>query len=346
MATRVPTTFRNPSRLGVASGKPVRGVHMTGVAEALAYLMGRGNVLLPATHPEGAAIAAGATATYNLELYEKVQATHRVWFLRPICSPSTGGFARGTFTDPSGGSVTFDVVDPPSPEYRVYSTGLFHVETIDTPRVNGPTPVTITLANGAGSSGSLILQAIACFELPRHELAIDVTDNAADTDTVRADFPIFDTANLSLGGLSRAMPDAQLYDPRVLFCYLRKSGDGIEYKSGTQAPIFDEGPIVQPSHQFSSETVREVAAFVYAYCDVGTAGTIAFSAASGDSVTINITATTGTWVLGYFDVYAEDLSTADGRRAATNEVIAILAQRTSGAGSFYIETIILAETRT
>jgi hypothetical protein len=343
MSARVPVTFSQPSRLGIASGKPVRGAHMVGIGDATNYLLGRGTVLLPATHPEGSSIAAAATATYHVELWEKVQAKHRVWHLRPIVSPSTGGWAQGTFTDPSGGTSVFDVLETDA-ERRVSVTGFFHVETIAT-RANGPTPVTFTLANDAASTGDIILQAVSCFELPRSELALDTTDVGADTDTMRADLPIFDGDNQSIGGLSRAIASAQAYDPRVLFAYLRKSGNGIDYKSGTQAEIFSKGPVIQPSHQYRGETVRTVYAYVYAYCDVGTAGTIKFLAASGDSVTINIVATTGTWVSGEFDVYAEDLSTADGRRSSTTEVVAILAQRTSGAGSIYIETIQLAESR-
>ena len=343
MTARVPVTFANPSRLGIASGKPVRGAHMVGVGDALNYLLGRGTVLLPATHPEGSSIAAAATATYHVELWEKEQAKYRIWYLRPIVSPSTGGWAQGTFTDPSGGQLVFDILETDA-EHRVISTGIFHVETITT-RANGPTPVTVTLANDAASTGDIVLQSLACYELPRTELALDATDLGVDTDTMRADLPIFDAPYLSIGGLSRTIASAQAYDARVLFAYIRKAGNGIEYKSGTQAAIFDEGPVIQPSHQYRGETVRKVYALVYAYCDVGTAGTIKFLAASGDSVTINIVATTGTWVSGEFDVYAEDLSTADGRRSSTTEIVTILAQRTSGAGSIYIETIQLAESR-
>ena len=343
MVARVPRTFSQPSRLGIASGKPVRGVQMTGVADALAYLMGRGNVLLPATHPEGTAIAIAATATYHLQLFEKAQAKHRVWFLRPL---TTSGVAYGTFTDPSGGTATFTVYESAAPEYRVASTGLFHVETIDTARVNGPTAVTITVANDATSTGTIVMQALACFELPRQSLEGDATDLGADPDTVRADLPIFDAPYLSIGGLSRAIGNAQLYDPRVLFAYLRKAGDGVDCKSASYTSIFDEGPVVQPSHQFHSETLRSVTAYVYAYCDVGTAGSVKFAATSGDSVSISVTATTGTWVSGSFDVYAEDLSTADGLRAATEEIVTVLAQRTSGAGSMWIETVMLVEART
>jgi len=343
MVARVPRSFSQPSRLGIASGKPVRGVQMTGIADALAYLMGRGNVLLPATHPEGNAIAISATGTYHLQLFEKAQAKHRVWFVRPI---TASGVAYGTFTDPSGGTSTFMAVESPTPEYRVSNTGFFHVETITGTRANGPTAVTVTIANGGTSTGTIVVQALACFELPRQSLEGDTYDLGADPDTLRADLPIFDAAYLSIGGLSRGIGNAQLYDPRVLFAYLRASGNGIDYKSGSQASIFDEGPVVQPSHQFRSETLRGVTAYAYAYCDVGTAGTLKFLATSGDSVTISVTATAGTWVSGSFDVYAEDLSTADGRRAATEEIVTVLAQRTSGGGSMWIESVMLVESRT
>lgn len=343
MVARVPRTFSQPSRLGIASGKPVRGVQMTGVADALAYLMGRGNVLLPATHPEGTAIAIAATATYHLQLFEKAQAKHRVWFLRPL---TTSGVAYGTFTDPSGGTATFTVYESAAPEYRVANTGLFHVETIDTARVNGPTAVAVTVANDATSTGTIVMQALACFELPRQTLEGDATDLGADPDTVRADLPIFDAPYLSIGGLSRAIGNAQLYDPRVLFAYLRKSGDGLDCKSASYAAVFDEGPCIQPSHQFRGETVRSVTAYVYAYCDVGTVGQLKFTAASGGTVGFNVTATTGTWHTASFNVYAEDLSTANGLRAATEEIVTVLEQRASGAGSMYVETVMLVESRT
>lgn len=345
MTVIVPTTFPFPSRAGIASGKPVRGVQITALARAANYLLGRGAVLIPATRLEGTAIAPGSTATYRAQLWQKMQGHHRAWEIRPIVSPSTGGTATFTFTDPSGGTLTTSVLES-DPAFRVYSTGTMHAETVPTADwANGPTAVEFTFANDVASTGDLVVEGLSCFELPRSTLARDGADYGVDQDTTAAGLPIFDDVGLSIGGVSRAIGPAQLYDPRSLFHYMRASGDGLSV-TGTWAPLFDEGPVIQPSHQFRSETLRPVSVYVYALCDVGTAGEVRVTMASGDTLTLTVTSTTGAWVSGTVDAYAEDLSTADGRRASTDEIATFEARTTSGAGAIYVESISVGETRT
>lgn len=343
MPATVPETFSSPVRAGIASGLPVRGVQWTQAGRALNWLLGRGRVILPATRVEGSGVAPSSTATYRAQLWTREQARHRCWHVA-LRLASGGGVALATITFPDGATATATLYDSEA-DRRIAFAGFHTVEEIASP-TNGPVAVEITLANDATSTDDVYIDSISCFELPRREIGADGTDFGVDLGTVTADSPIYDDAGKSVGGVARGIARAQAYDPRCLFTYMRASGDGISTSSGAFVALFDEGPAVQPSQQFIGETLRPCTVYVYALCDVGTAGEVRVTATSGDSVTLTVTSTSGAWVSGTLDVYAEDLSTADGRRSTTTEILTIEQRTTSGAGSIYTESISVAETRT
>lgn len=343
MPATVPDTFSSPVRAGIASGLPVRGVQWAQAGRALNWLLGRGRIILPATRVEGSGVAPSSTATYRAQIWTREQARHRCWHV--VLRLAIGGdVALATITFPDGATADATLYDSEA-DRRIAFAGFYTVEEVASP-ANGPVAVEITLASDAGSTDDVYIDAISCFELPRREIGADGTDYGVDLGTVTADSPIYDDAGKSVGGIARGIVRAQAYDPRCLFTYMRASGDGLSTSSGAFVALFDEGPVVQPSQQFIGETLRPCSVYVYAYCDAATTGEVKLTAASGDTLTLSVTSTSGAWVSGTIDCYAEDLSASDGRRSTTTEILTVEARVASGAGAIYVESICVAETRT
>lgn len=344
MTADVALDFPFSTRSGIVSGAPVRAGQWTRNARCLNWLLGRSRCLIPATRVEGSGIAASATATFRVQLWPRAQARFRLWHV--VIRAGVGDSATGTFTDPSGGALDWTYYDV-DPSARVVTTGFFHVETLPSPWSSTPVADAFTVSNDASSDGPVYVESVQCWELPRLRLNADAADLGVDVDTLGAGLPIYDDVGESIGGVARGIGTAQLYDRRALFYWLRPAnGGGAEVKSGTWTALYEEGPVLQPSMQFRAETLRPCDVYVSAYCDSGTAGEIRFTMTSGDALTLAISATSSTWVSGTIDVYAEDLSTSDGRRSTTWDIATVEVRRTSGAGSVWIDSICIAETRT
>lgn len=351
MATPVPTRFAFPSRAGVASGKPVRAQQLAPVAEALMYLRGHSRVLVPCTALDNA-IPASASRTYTVPMQVAKWMRHLAWHIQ---LRSTSAVATVVFTDPTGGTSTYTVA-PLDADAGPRISGRTHIETLTTPVTDSDylaTPRTITFQRTDANAGSVYVDVLGCTALSRVDLESDTADMGIDLPTVRPDLPIVADDYVSIGGIARVMADQDdttlhSYTDRHLFFWGRPQGQGVSVTSAW-APIFVEGPVVQASHRYIGETLRRV------YCGatgkVTTSGDtleVRFTAASGDTVTETLTATTsGTWGLPVeLDVYAEDLSTSDGRRSSTDEIVTIEA-RVTGAGTQTgsLEGLVIYESR-
>lgn len=351
MATPVPARFPFPSRAGIASGKPVRAQQLAPVAEALMYLRGHSRVLVPCTAIDHA-IPASTTRIYTVPMQIATWMRHIAWHIR---LRSTSAVATVAFTDPTGGTSTYTVA-PLDADVGPRVSSRTHVETLSTPVTDSDylaTPRTITIQRTDAGGGSVYVDMLGATALSRESLESDADDLGISVPTVRPDTPIVSDDYISLGGIVRAMADqddATLhgYTDRHLFFWTRPQGQGVSVTSAW-APIFIEGPVIQASHRYVGETLRRV------YCGatgkVTTSGDtleVRFTAASGDTVTETLTATTsGTWGLPVeLDVYAEDLSTSDGRRSDTDEIVTIEA-RVTGAGTQTgsLEGLVIYESR-
>jgi len=345
MSARTPRAFSFPARTGIASGKPVRYGQHVQIGRALNYLAGRGTVLVPAMRSSNQLAAKNATTTYRLQLWSKVQATHRVWWVNLVAQ---SGPCYCTFTDPSGGTIDVTALTPATTSARmVTGPGFYHLETVTSP-ANGPVAASFTVYNSSSSASDVLLDGISCYEVPR--LTLDLaTEGGIDTDTIQPDAPIFDDVGLSIGGMSRAIGDALAYDPRTLFQWALGDNNGVTINAGAWAEVFEEGPVIQPSHLYRSETTRAIRCYVYGRSDVTTSADVKFTATSGANCTVSIPVNSGgAWY--YADMspgpYAEDLSTSDGRRSTTTEILKVEVSRTAGAGSAYLESISVGELRT
>jgi hypothetical protein len=337
MVAIVPRDCPIPARAGVASGRPVRGAHLQSVARAINYMRGYGQVVLPAMRLDPA-IPAATTYTYSAIMLVKPWTRHLVWHLRFRVDT---GIAFVTFTEPSGGTYAVTVL-PTEPADRVIHTGGFHVEALS----GAPSwvylgePRAFTIASSASSTADVYVDAIACYALPRETLELDADDYGIDAHTLAPGLPIFDDDYYSIGALARAMEAGEDtttsgYATRALFAWARPQGQGLSVLGTKWTPVFDEGPCIQPHHRFRAETIRQVYCNVTGVVDTpGDTLEVRFTAASGDTVTeTDASTTSGSWGFpSILDVYAEDLSTADGRRSATDEIITIEV-RCTGAGT-------------
>lgn len=334
---RIQDSFPVCSADGVRNGHACRAIHLRPVADALNWLTGHGQHLIPATRTDGkSTIAIGATRTHRMQLMSRVQATHRVWFIS-----ARAGIL--TFTDPSGGSSSWGYIGAP--------ITLRHVETITAP-ADGPVAVSWTLANSASSSVVADVDGVTCFELQRRDLALSATDDAVDGDTIvtlsgGVPAPILDAdAYTSIGALSRGLANARTKDNRTLFEWSAPSGDGFQTTSASFVPLFEEGPVLLASKMYRASVTGEVTAQFYVRTGAATTGEVRVTMTSGATITGTIaTATGGAWVSLTFDVDCEDLAESDGRRASRDDVCTIEVRRTAGAGGVDIETVSVYELR-
>lgn len=350
MTALVPTRFPFPSRAGIASGKPVRSIQHAPLLDAMLYLRGHARVLVPATAMEYA-LPASTTHTYTIPMQLASWMTRLQWFLRMRV---TTGTATVVFTDPSGGTTTHTIGALDAEVYPRVS-GAFHLEAITPGTDTGyAAPArTVTFQRTDAGAGSVYIDTLACASLSRISLDYSADDLGVDPATVRADMPIVDASYLSLGGVAALMADqddttGHGYHDRALFAWSRPQGHGVAVTSAW-ADLFDEGPTVQASHRHIGETLRRI--YCMATGKVTSSGDtleVRFTAASGDTATVNVTATSsGTWgTAATLDVYAEDLSTSDGRRSSTDEIVTIDARVTgAGANTGSVEGLFIYESR-
>lgn len=350
MPARVPTRFAFPSRSGVASGKPVRAQQWSPLGDACNYLRGHSRVLVPHTTLDNA-IGASTTRTYTVPMQIATWMRHLAWHIR---LRSTTAVATVVFTDPSGGTVTYTVA-PLDADAGPRLSSRVHIETLSTPVTGSDylaTPRTITIQRTDAGGGSVFVDSLGVTALSRETLDYSAADLGVDVDTLRSEYAIVAEDYKSVRGITQVIAeqdDTTLQGiDRALFFWTRPQGQGVSVTSAWAA-VFVEGPVVQASHRYLNETLRRV------YCGatgkVTTAGDtleVRFTAASGDTVTETLTATTsGTWgTPAELDVYAEDLSTSDGRRSSTDEIVTIEA-RVTGAGpkTGSLEGLVIYESR-
>lgn len=315
------------------------------------YLRGHSRVLVPHTAIDHA-IPASTTRTYTVPMQIATWMRHLAWHIR---LRSTSAVATVVFTDPSGGTSTYTVA-PLDADAGPRLSSRVHIETLSTPVTSSDylaTPRAITIQRTDSGGGSVYVDSLGVTALSRDSLDYSADDLGVDTDTLRADLAISDESYKSVGGIVDVLAEQddttlQGLTDRALFFWTRPQGQGVSVTSAW-APIFVEGPVVQASHRYISETLRRV--HCGATGKVTTAGDtleVRFTAASGDTVTETLTATTsGTWGLPVeLDVYAEDLSTSDGRRSSTDEIVTIEA-RVTGAGpkTGSLEGLVIYESR-
>ena len=308
----------------VVSGGPIRGSQWAQNARAINYLLGgTSRALIPWCHVEN---GNDGSCTLRFKVWPSYQATHRIWMVRIY---NDVGQEQVTFTDPSSGTSTFELME------GTWTFG--HVETIAS-RTDAET--SIALAIETLDLDLVRLVAIACFEIGRPSLALDTNDYGLDIGTFRGGAPIFNDTGLSLGALHDSLEEARGLRRKLFDWTAALSDDALTISSGVSAALLSYDIPLLDRQLYRSETQVEITIWIYTRSGAGTTGDVVFTMTNGDSVTIAVTAAdAGTWRSDTVSIDAEDLSAADGRRSTRFDQCAVTGVRTAGANSVYVDAI-------
>lgn len=336
MTAIVPETCPLATATGIVNADPVRGVTWQDIGASANHLLGRGGVLIPTTCLYGTTIAKGATATYQVAIFPRYQATHRMWTFG--LAPSGGAQASVTFTDPSGGTTSREVTDRTPP--RVYT----HLETISG-RTAAEDQKTFTIAVAGASVADCQPLTIGCYEIARPELALDASDLGVDLAGLYGGLPIYAATGKSIGGVIDGIEAAVSTAKRNGILYvLAQSGDPFSFTTTSYVdPLSGTSIEVLERQKYRSETVRAMSVSAYGLTGATTTMDVRISAANGDSLVLSWTAgDTGSWKSGTLDLSVEDLSHATG--GATSDQIVVAGKRTTGANAAHLLSVCVGGT--
>lgn len=323
---------------GVYSAKPVRGgaSQWAAYAQYANHLLGRGGALIP--HAMVAqTLTGGATETLRFKVFPRYACRRRLWFSTYQGASKAAVAGTVTFTDPSAGTSVA--------RFSIAANGSYvhvHVEDVAAPSAS-ETAIAPTWALAASPTGVPVLLHVACYEIPRTELALDANEYGVDLTSCYAGRPIYTTTGKGIGAVSTAVQQAQTVAQRAgAFHFARDTGEALSTTAAAYTPVFlaDSVPVHLGRKLYTTSTVRTLQ--VRAYCRAGatTVGKLRFTMTSGDSVVLDITSgMAAAWLTGELDVDCEDLSVSDGRRSARDDKCTIDWYRVSGANSVYIESI-------
>lgn len=318
---------------GVQVGRPPRGgfTQWAPYGEQANYLLGRGGVLIPWCTTK-LALAASGSYTLRFRVIPRYQATHRRWKLAILGT----GAATGVFTDPSGGTRTFDIGGSAVQTFE-------HLEIVGS-RTASETELapTLTLASG---SASCTLESLNCWEHPRPELALDTNDLGVAIRTLDPGAEVLaGTDGYSVGAVGDAVHAARSVARRNgLFHFAADTAQALSTTSGSYTRVFPlaADPILQDRQLYVGATTASVLVRVRARAGTTTAGNIRFTMTSGATLVLAITSgMAAAWLSGTLAVDTDNFADDErGRRRTPGDKCVIEWQRTSGANSIFIESI-------
>lgn len=323
------------ARGGIVIADPVRAIEWGTIGTLYNSLLGRDSVLVPVSYV-GSSIAATVTHTWRIRARARYQATHRVWLLGMRAT----GTGLVTFTDASSVAWTASVTGVAGSAESVYA----FTEAVSA-RSTGLVTLAPSLAVASGSA-TVTVTTLSCIEVARPELATDTSDDGVDLALWEAGVP-GPITDADLGVIGPNMDTLRDGDARNMFAWFRDTSTPISVTTASPSwgALFASPPTALARFLYLSETKRACDWYVYARASDGsTTGSVRLTMANGANATITgITTTTWAWYSSAVDVDTEDLSAADGRRAAAHDTATFEAQRTAGAGSVQFASVILTK---
>lgn len=315
---------------GIRPGKPVRAEQWASAADLANHLLGRGRVLIPDSAIDYAVTNQTAKAL-RFYVQPAYQATHRVWQYVLTTTGSTGACII-TFADPSGGSVV----------HRIGGAGdyhFLHVETVSS-RTATETEVVPTFTRDVASTKGCTITSIKCWELPRTSLALDANDYGADASTIVPTSPIYDTANVSISGVSDAYAQTWATACRAGLFQWALPTPGYETSSGSYVAVFAAPVPILTRKRLRSSTTGSIKVWVRTSSDASTSGSCRVTMTSGYTHTFTISSgSSPTWQSDSGTADCEDNTVSDGRRSTRDDKCTIEMIRSAGAGKVYLESV-------
>lgn len=324
------------SRLGVYSGKPVRGgvSQWGGFGLATNHLLGRGGQLIPHAFCNTLCTKNG-TVTLRFRVHPSIAASHRRWSITYKRALSTA-ITVMRFTDPSAGTSDFRIPGGAAGDFFTHE----HDETVAVP-TGSETELAPTFEEVDNQSAPTIAW-VSCVELPRPDLAVDASEYGVELPKLNQGRVVYTTTGTGPGGVAVSQLQALDVSRRAgLFQFARGSNDYLTLSATAgYAPVFAAPITLLGRSLYVGDTVRTVKARVRASSGAATTGNVRLTMTSGDTATFAITAAmASTWLSADLDVDCDDLATADGLPGATHDKCLIEWERTAGASSVVIESI-------
>lgn len=342
------------TRAGLRAALPVEGASQwRRFAMTAAYLAGHGGALVVGCGAES--VAAGAINNHRFWIRPRAHTLCRLWTftLATPNGPPLGGIYNGTIFVNSVQIGSWSIARSGSFEY-VHATFRM-LETVASPS-STPQEARFEIRNSSTSSGAVRLVALGCSPVPR---LLQSTYNGSlyvpGEQRLKAGSPIADitgaegastedmaVAASGVGGLLANASRSKLYD--------WSSEAGVVVTAGTfpgSNNVVRASPAVMGRLLYSGETVRTVAVSVYAKVTGGAlTGEVKFTAASGGTVTMNVTSATAAWVHGTLDIECDDMSRLSidgGIRGGTRDTVTIEARKTGTTTSITVHGLAIAE---
>lgn len=342
---RVPWKRPEPAYAEVRIAAPVRGRLWQDLADLYQWLRGSGAHLIP-EHRVGVSLTGGAARTLRYRVEPSGRAIQRLWMVRLRSTWKLGDRpARGTVAFPGGGTVSVSPFPYSVPMNTSFETVYFVEQLGAKSLAEQELAVTVTHES---SSADLVIEGVACLELPRAVLSADATDLGVSVESVRTGEPIYEDAARYRGvtALVRNLGEASTELRRSLHQHAFRTVTTTAAAPVTlyQVPI----PILARRREVGVTTAPVRCAIYARVTDGSTVVDAAFaSARAGDSGTITVSGPSGHTSLAWrgpvdVDVECEDLTTADGRPGGT-ESIQLTLTRTAGSGSIVIESVSIWE---
>lgn len=302
---------------------------------AAVWALGHGGTLIM-QGPVALEIAPGETVTWRHVVQQHDQCRARLWCLTLSCAsaPTVDDWSSfGIIELPSGVSHQWRI----APSDYLKGTPFEFVESVaPTGFDNGQLLLNISV-NAAAVSGVAVM-AFACYELPRLDLDTFGPSEypVCEPHTLQTNAPIVEggtDTNKSVGGLYRIAtdPDQLMREVRrpCLWSDFRPAGISTIGTSYTNLFFYDVSVLAIP--RYLGENQRTVRVYVYGRGPAGS--NVRFTAASGDTVVVNLGTSNGL-VEGVLDIDTEDAgdyAATGGLRDGARDTIAIEAQRVGGS---------------
>jgi hypothetical protein len=338
----VPSRPTLPSADAIRSGAPVRGVTWAAFAELYNWCLGQGTALVPMHTPRISTWSGAGDKYLSFRIQPRSYGLARIWALQ-----LTSG--RWRFRAPGAAAPIGDVLVPTD---NVMTSPVMFVQTVAFPTDTAET-VEVRIERISGGTGTL--RRIGCYEVPRAFLETgfaysdaeygSLSESMTPQEQVYADPANRGNSIYAIDTAARAVGN-QLHRGGLFAFTSEDDATAWEIPSGDGGLFFGSAPrpnpvLLAPKKRILN-TVEQVQIGVIARCTDGTTSAgITFAMTSGASTTIFVGPATTSYTLhtGTINVHAEDVASADGRRASTWDVCAISGARIAGTGSCYVRNI-------
>lgn len=311
-------------------GKPPSAQTHMGLALLLNWLHGRSATLVPTCFPERL-IGSGTTETFRFRVKPRATAIQRVWILN-LRTTTTGSGVGANVASPSGGTARFAWVAAAGEE----TIPFVYVQNL-TSKSSTEAQIEVTVA---ATGGTVIVDAITCYEQDRAYLDLDSTDYGVNELTMVSGSPIqVSSSQRSYGGAYASMVSG---DGRRVGILQWSVGDDTQVNttSGSFQDVFLLPSEVLVPKRFTGDVTGAVLWSAYARVDTGTAEIRVTTTGSGVSDTVTISNTSFGWLSNSrsISIDCDDMSADDGLQGSAFDDMQVAIRSASGGARITIQS--------